>query len=116
MEIKRLVDLDCDVVRYGAVFRFPGGWPYEDRVDFLLTYLPVFERESGLVVATGHKAGLLAVMLPEESGCDNAKGSGISRRWITENWKKWACPDCQGDGSYGINRYDVQGFTRQPKK
>ncbi|MFJ4294400.1 Imm45 family immunity protein [Cupriavidus sp. NPDC089707] len=110
MEIKKLVDLDCDVVRYGAVFRFPGGWPYEDTVDFLLAYLPVCERESALVVATGHKAGLLAVMLPEESGFDNAKGSGISRQWITENWKKWAWPDCSVDDVYVINRYDVPGL------
>lgn len=107
MELSKLANLDTDIVRYGSVFRFPGGWPYEPMVDFLLAYSPGGERESALIVATGHKAGLIAILLPPESGCDEAGGSGISKRWVIDNWNKWIWPDCSVDDVYVIDRYDA---------
>ncbi len=107
MNAVKLDDLNNEIIRYGSVFRFPGGWPYEHTVDLLLTYFPGHERESVLVVATGHKAGLIAVMLPEESGCDGAKGSGVLKNWALKNWNHWVWPNCHVNDVYVINRYDV---------
>ena len=33
---RKLTDMAPDAVGYGAVFRFPARWPYENAVDYLL--------------------------------------------------------------------------------
>jgi len=107
MELVKLIDLNDEIIRHGSVFRFPGGWPYEQNVDFLLAYFPASERENILIVATGHKAGIIAVMLPEASSGEGARGSGVSKSWILENWNTWIWPDCSVEDVFVINRYDA---------
>lgn len=102
-----LIQYTNPIIRYGSVLRIPGQWPHEHIVDLLLVYLPGSDRESLLVVTTGHKAGLVLVMLPEESSRESERGSGISTEWLLNNWKTWIYPECSLDDVYVIERYDV---------
>ena len=70
----------------GMAFRFPAIMPYENWVDFILVVLPT--QTNALLVLTGHKAGLVAQVLPPEAGPTGA----IGRDWLLENWSKWVFP------------------------
>ena len=107
MKTTQLIQYKKSVIRYGAVLRFPGQWPHERLVDLLLVYLPGADRENLLVVATGHKAGLVFLMLPEEASNDNVRGSGICTEWQKQNWDTWIYPGCSVGDVYVIDRYDA---------
>jgi len=106
MKIHKLINLPQPSIRYGSVFRVKGKWPYEAFVDFLLVYYPGDARESHLIVSTGHKAGLILLTLPEESAIEPG-ASGLSTKWVRENWDKWIYPECPIEDVYVISRYEI---------
>ena len=71
----------------GTVLRFPAAWPYEDRVDFMVVNFP---ERCGLVVTTGYKSGLIAIILPAEAMPD--RQIAISAAWLARNWTTWVWP------------------------
>ena len=89
---RKLTDMAPDAVGYGAVFRFPARWPYENAVDYLLA------QHDGdgfaLVVASGIKAGLVSLVLPPDARCHAPHQHAVSRRWLIANWERWVYPDC----------------------
>jgi hypothetical protein len=74
----------------GTVLRFPGGYPYEAMVDFMVCNLA--GQGHALVVATGYKAGLVALTLPEDAS-DRPGGPPLAS-WLARNWQVWVWPDC----------------------
>jgi len=64
--MKKLLDYHGNLKR-GMVLRLPGAYPHEEYVDLMLVELPDGDRRFGLLVATGRKAGLVLVKLPQEA-------------------------------------------------
>ena len=64
--MKKLLDYHGNLKRV-MVLRLPGAYPHEEYVDLMLVELPGGDRRFGLLVATGHKAGLVLVKLPQEA-------------------------------------------------
>jgi hypothetical protein len=88
---RKLTDPAPDEIWRGAIFRFPARWPYEDTVDYLLADQP-----DGLVlvVATGYKAGILKLVLPDEAYVARDGVRAISRSWMVSNWERWVYEEC----------------------
>ncbi|MNV05166.1 hypothetical protein D3C71_954920 [compost metagenome] len=101
--IQRLVDIADDTLAHGTVFRVPGQWPYEPVVDFMLFDYADVERPHGLIVTTGHKAGLILVLLPRQSGHDQWRGARTA--WIVSEWARWIYPECAVDDVQVLRRY-----------
>lgn len=99
----KLIDYQSDSLSRGVVLRFPATWPYEDLVDALLISLPNGDTEYTLVVATGHKAGLVLIHLPKESGHQQSRS--ISKQWLINNWSKWIYPECRVEDVYILEHY-----------
>ena len=90
----RLIDLNQKSIGRGVVLRIPATYPYESVVDFIVFDPSESDRGLGLLVATGHKAGLVRVLLPKESeGRENSRG--IETQWLVENWKNWVYPESE---------------------
>ncbi|MDR9835623.1 Imm45 family immunity protein [Herbaspirillum huttiense] len=106
MEWENLVGLKCEAISNGAIFRAEAEWPYEEKVDFMLVDLPVAERNYAILVATGLKAGLVLVRLPEDASYEH--GRGISRQWLVQNWSKWIYPECPVEKVMYLPRYKTQ--------
>ena len=87
----RLSEIEDQSLRRGAILRFPAKYPYEDVVDFMVFDPVATGRGLGLIVDSGQKAGLILVLLPEESCFKNRHG--LSTRWLRENWEKWVYPE-----------------------
>lgn len=102
--MKKLLDYHGDL-RRGMVLRLPGAYPHEEYVDLMLVALPDSDRRFGLLVATGHKAGLILVKLPPEA--ELASTAGISRNWLVDNWHQWIYETCCADEVYLIENYPV---------
>ena len=85
------------------VLRLPGAYPHEEYVDLMLVELPGGDRRFGLLVTTGHKAGLVLVKLPQKA--ELAGASGISREWVVDNWNRWIYETCRTDEVYLIENY-----------
>ena len=62
--MQKLVNYHSNLT-HGTVFRFPGSYPHEKYVDLILVEFPDSDRKFGLVVSTGHKAGLILIKLPK---------------------------------------------------
>lgn len=92
----------CGLV-HGTVLRLPGQWPYEELVDFMVFDMPYGDRPNGLIVSSGHKAGLVLVLLPQESGLKDVRG--LDTQWVISNWEKWIYPECDVEDVYVIHRY-----------
>jgi Immunity protein 45 len=88
---RKLTDPAPEEIWRGAVFRFPARWPYEETVDYLLT-----DQGGGfvLVVATGYKAGIVRLVLPEDAYAARNGARAISRSWMIANWERWIYEDC----------------------
>lgn len=87
----------------GGVFRVDGKYPYEEKVDFMIFKNTVHsnpEREYGLIVSSGYKAGIILVFLPNECLFE---GGGISKKWIIKNWHKWVYDSDIGNIYYARN-------------
>ena len=52
-------------------------------VDLMLVEFPDSDRKFGLVVSTGHKAGLILIKLPKEA--ESKHFAGIDRQWVIDN-------------------------------
>ena len=102
--MKKLLDYHSNLKR-GMVLRLPGAYPHEEYVDLMLVALPDGDGRFGLLVATGHKAGLILVKLPPEA--ELAGASGISRNWLVDNWHQWIYETCRADEVYLIENYPV---------
>ncbi|QDY44314.1 Imm45 family immunity protein [Candidatus Pantoea soli] len=96
----KLVDYKNKSIKRGTVFRLPAVWPYEEWVDFMV--IDLFETH-GLVVCSGHKAGLILISLPIESA--SIEGRALSTEWVITNWVKWIYPDCKVEDVYILNGY-----------
>ncbi len=101
----KLIDYDQKSISRGMVFRLSAQWPYESIVDFMVIDLADSERPYGLVISSGHKAGLILVKLPAESHFD--EGRALSTEWVISNWDKWIYPECDVSDVYLIERYEI---------
>ncbi|WP_074900766.1 Imm45 family immunity protein [Pseudomonas simiae] len=101
--MKRLIDYTISDLPRGAVLRFPATWPYEDFVDALLVSLPDDNTGHTLVIATGHKAGLVLIHLPKECECQQSRS--VSKQWLIDNWSKWVYPECRAEDVYILEHY-----------
>ena len=73
----KLIDYNNKSIKRGSVFRLPAVWPYEEWVDFMV--IDLFETH-GLVVSSGHKAGLILISLPIESA--STEGRALSKNGL----------------------------------
>lgn len=88
----------------GNVLRFPGRYPYEDLVDFMVFDIPASERAYGLIVTSGYKAGSVVVHFPKESFSEQG---GINKEWVVVNWGGWVYGECDVSEVYLIERYEA---------
>ncbi|OAM34684.1 hypothetical protein A7Q01_08490 [Eikenella sp. NML96-A-049] len=102
--MKKLLDYHGDLKR-GMVLRLPGSYPHEEYVDLMLVELPDGDRRFVLLVATGHKAELVLVKLPQEA--ELAGASGINWEWVVSNWNRWIYETCRAEEVYLIENYPV---------
>lgn len=86
----RLSNLADKPLPRGTIIRFPSRHPYEDVVDLMVFDPQDAETGLGLVVNSGHKAGLILVRLPKES---KGHTNSLSAQWLAKNWKKWVYPE-----------------------
>ncbi|WP_336219511.1 Imm45 family immunity protein [Citrobacter amalonaticus] len=96
----KLIDYKNKSIKRGTVFRLPAVWPYEEWVDFMV--IDLFETH-GLVVSSGHKAGLILISLPIESA--STEGRALSTEWVITNWAKWIYPDCHVENVHILDEY-----------
>lgn len=96
----KLIDYKNKSIKRGTVFRLPAVWPYEEWVDFMV--IDLFETH-GLVVSSGHKAGLILLSLPIESA--STEGRALSTEWIITNWAKWIYPECNVENVHILGEY-----------
>ncbi|AOE39650.1 MULTISPECIES: Imm45 family immunity protein [Pantoea] len=96
----KLVNYKNKSIKRGAVFRLPAVWPYEEWVDFMV--IDLFETH-GLVVSSGHKAGLILISLPIESA--STEGRALSTEWVITNWAKWIYPECNVEDVHILDEY-----------
>ena len=96
----KLIDYKNKSIKRGTVFRLPAVWPYEEWVDFMV--IDLFETH-GLVVSSGHKAGLILISLPIESA--STEGRALSTEWIITNWAKWIYPECHVENVHILDEY-----------
>ncbi|WP_445621383.1 Imm45 family immunity protein [Kushneria sp. Sum13] len=102
-EFERLVDREGKIGR-GAVLRFPAKWPYEEVVDFMLVELP-HDQPYRLIVSSGYKAGLTALILPVESYIE--KNWGVDVAWLKSNWNYWVYAECQVEEVMIADNYSI---------
>jgi hypothetical protein len=105
--MQKLVSIGDKACPRGTVFRFPAKWPYESMVDLMLFSNPYEERPHGLIVTTGHKAGLVLVLLPRES--THPEGDAVSAAWLVSEWSKWIYPDCAVADVHVMLHYPAPG-------
>lgn len=110
--MERLIEWRAGDLGNGCVFRFAAQWPYESVVDLLLVSMPDDFSQFGLVVATGHKAGLLLVRLPKE--CESAQSVGVRHEWLVSNWSTWVYPECDVADVWLVRRYPVPVLPNLP--
>lgn len=96
----KLIDYKNKSISRGTVFRLPAVWPYEEWVDFMV--IDLFDTH-GLVVSSGHKAGLILISLPIESA--STEGRALSTEWIITNWSKWIYPECNVEDVHILDEY-----------
>lgn len=96
----KLVDYKNKSIKRGTIFRLPAVWPYEEWVDFMV--IDLYETH-GLVVSSGHKAGLILISLPVESA--SIEGRALSTEWVITNWAKWIYPECNVEDVYMLDGY-----------
>ncbi|MEB6222217.1 Imm45 family immunity protein [Pantoea anthophila] len=101
----KLIEIKDIALRHGNIFRLPAVWPYEAMVDFMVVDLSNADRPYGLIVSSGHKAGLILVKLPAESCLSEVRG--LSVEWVIDNWDKWIYPECDVKDVYVIDRYEI---------
>ncbi len=85
---KKLIEVTDEVVWRGTIFRFPGKYPYEDIVDFMLIEDLYSDSGFSFITTTGFKAGIYARGMPKEALAINGAG-GIERTWLIKNWVEW---------------------------
>ncbi|AWH49460.1 hypothetical protein C1925_10025 [Stenotrophomonas sp. SAU14A_NAIMI4_5] len=101
--LQPLLELTDDELSHGTIFRFPGVWPHEEMVDLMLFDNPDEQRPHGLIVCTGHKAGLILVLLPRESASPN--GRSVRTEWLVSEWTQWVYADCPVEKVQVLRRY-----------
>ncbi len=88
----------------GVVFRFPGKYPFENVVDFMLIEdhdAPTFYK---LICSTGYHAGQTELALPLEA---RHPAGGVSVSWFQKNWKKWVYSKCDVHQVNYIENYEA---------
>lgn len=89
----KLHDYPNEFISRGAIFRFPAKYPYEEMVDLILFQPSSDESGMGFLVNSGYKAGLIAQILPKESGRTGYTDCVVTA-WLKENWNHWVYPEC----------------------
>lgn len=84
---EKLLKPKVETLTYGAVFRCPGKWPYEEWVDFMLVADSNSPSTYSRLVVSGYKSGLIGGFLPKKA--KSIDDRGISMAWLVENWKEW---------------------------
>ena len=79
----------------------------------LLVSMPDDFSQFGLVVTTGHKAGLLLVRLPKE--CESAQSVGVRHEWLVSNWSTWVYPECDVAEVWLLRHYPVPVLADLPR-
>jgi len=102
----KLIDSKKEHIGRGRVLRMPAQYPYEDFVDFMVFDPLENGYGMGLIVSSGYKAGLIAVLLPLES-LGSVSTGGIETKWLIENWADWGYMDCDVSQVCIAERYDV---------
>ncbi|QDH17401.1 Imm45 family immunity protein [Swingsia samuiensis] len=102
----KLADYEEDFLDFGGVFRLDAEWPYEEKVDFIISEIPSSskDRKYALVVSSGVKSGHILVFLPNECLDENEK---LSKNWMLENWEKWVYPEADIQNVYYTKRYNL---------
>ncbi|WP_460042231.1 Imm45 family immunity protein [Pseudomonas sp. S2_H01] len=101
--ITTLVECSSQIFGRGSVFRVKGKFPYEEAVDFMVFATQAEERQFGLMITTGSKAGLPLAILPSES---NVGRMGLSKEWMVANWAQWVYPDCDVSQVFVLDGYE----------
>lgn len=96
----QLIDYINKPIKRGTIFRLPAVWPYEEWVDFMV--IDLFETH-GLVVSSGHKAGLILISIPIESASTESRA--LSTEWVITNWAKWIYPECHVENVHILDEY-----------
>ncbi len=99
----KLIDLQQKYIARGAVFRFRAKYPFEDIVDWMLVDIP--GKGFSLICSSGYKAGLFEFLFPEEA--EGEEVSGISVKWLIENWEGSIYADCKVEDVYFLVNYFV---------
>ncbi len=96
----KLISLNRGYLYRGTVFRFPAQYPFEPIVDWLLV---TEGGEYKFFCASGYKAGYIETCLPGEAHSDQV--SGISSKWLIQNWATWVYPECKVEDVYILENY-----------
>ena len=92
MNHTRLLDIEKLAFGRGWIFRCnKAAYPYESKVEFILS--EEADSPSGLafMVISGYKAGCTLVHLPKEALIPK---EGIGKQWLIDNWSYWIYPEC----------------------
>ena len=85
--------LKIDYLFRGVLFRFPASHPFENVVDFMIFDTPHSPSGYGVITVTGYCAGMIEILLPQESNFihpdPNRPVKAISTKWLKSNWRKW---------------------------
>jgi hypothetical protein len=101
----KLIDSDKQNLCHGNILRLPGMWPYEKLVDFMVFDTQDDEQPNGLIITTGHKAGLILLLLPPESCAVGTKM--LDKQWVINNWSKWIYPECKIEDVHLLENYTI---------
>ena len=93
--MQKLIDYQEDAIYRGAVLRFPGTWPYEKIVDYMIIDM---EGQLFTCVSSGYKCGAVYIGLPQEGYYSDKYA--INTKWLIENWNKWIYLDCAVEDVY----------------
>ena len=102
---QKLMDFNEEWIYHGAILRFPGEYPYEDYVDFMVYEPMPFEDCMGFMVVTGFKAGLSAQLVPLSAMPQDSKRA-FSSEWLKNNWSTWVYPSASVDSVFILKNYE----------
>ena len=76
-----LIDFKENSIWEGTVLRFPGEYPYEKYVDYMVVSYPDTESGFAIYCISGYYAGKLVVCLPLEAR--DADNRALSTEWVS---------------------------------
>jgi len=102
---RRLVNWKEEPLWRGTVFRLlVSKWPYETPVDLMLVESLASPSGFGLLIVSGHKAGLRLLDLPASAKAQG-KVEAISCAWLVKNWARKIYAPCPVERVRIISNY-----------